>query len=204
LADRDGVSQRRFAAFLVGMGQNSPMETEQHISTAACSTADAVIPFTPVNNAFENAHLSLTIYTTGDALSAIDFVARQSPVAPRNTVAEQVVKQLEHYFDDPQWRFDLPLQLRGTDFQRRLWSALCDVPAGSTNTYGQLAHLLQSGAQAVGQACRRNPVPIVAPCHRIVSLSGLGGYDGATGGEKLQIKQALLAHEGIFDGRSGG
>lgn len=177
------------------------METEQYISTVVCPTADAVIPFTPVNNAFDNAHLSLAIHTTGDALSAIDFVARQTPpVPPRNSVAERVVRQMERYFDDPQWRFDLPLQLRGTDFQRRLWSALCDVPAGSTSTYGQLAHLLQSGAQAVGQACRRNPVPIVAPCHRIISQSGLGGYDGATGGEKLQIKQALLAHEGRLIG----
>ncbi len=176
------------------------MEEEQYDSLVARSTvADAVIPFTLVNNALDGTQLNLAIYTTGNALSAIDFVAGQSPpVSPCNAVAERVVYQLERYFDDPQWTFDLPLQLRGTDFQRRLWSALCDVPKGSTNTYGQFANLLHSGAQAVGQACRRNPAPIVVPCHRIVSQSGLGGYAGATGGNKLQIKQVLLAHESIF------
>ena len=146
--------------------------------------------------------LLLAIHTTSsnDALCGIDFVTRQALLAPRTALAERVARQLEAYLDDPQRPFDLPLQLAGTDFQRRLWSALQKVPVGKTNTYGGLARQLSSGAQAVGQACRRNPVPIVVPCHRILSQSGMGGYSGAIEGEKLRTKQALLAHEGFACG----
>ena len=82
-------------------------------------------------------------------------------------------------------------------FQQRLWRHLSDVPAGTTDTYGHLAQHLNSGAQAIGQACRRNPVPVIVPCHRIVSRQGMGGYAGEVEGEKMQIKKALLAHEGF-------
>jgi len=145
--------------------------------------------------------LSLAIYTTGHAddavLCGIEFLFGQTSTrAPRTALAENVIRQLQCYLGDPQYPFDLPLQMQGTDFQRRLWSALCDVPPGGTVTYGQLAKRLHSAARAVGQACRRNPVPIVVPCHRILSQSGMGGYAGETAGEKLYFKQALLKHEG--------
>jgi methylated-DNA-[protein]-cysteine S-methyltransferase len=146
--------------------------------------------------------LLLAIHTTSNsgALRGIDFVTGQALRAPRTALAERVARQLEAYLDDPQRPFDLPLQVAGTDFQRRVWSALQQVPTGETNTYGGLARQLGSGAQAVGQACRRNPVPIVVPCHRILSQSGMGGYSGAVEGEKLRTKQALLAHEGVVCG----
>ncbi len=156
---------------------------------------DAILPFALAGQA-----LSLAIYTDGVALREIDFVAEQPSLMPRTALAETVVRQLEAYLDDPQRPFDLPLRLVGTDFQRRLWLALCEVKAGETETYGQLARRLRSGARAVGQACRRNPVPIVVPCHRILSQSGIGGYAGQRAGEKLYFKQALLAHEGIVCG----
>lgn len=159
---------------------------------------DAVLPF-----ALPGQPLWLAIYTTrgGDALNSIDIVpAPTVSQAPSNALAETVVRQLEAYLRDPQRPFDLPLQMQGTEFQQRLWSALRAVPAGTTQTYGQLAQALRSGAQAVGQACRRNPVPIVVPCHRILAQSGIGGYAGAVAGEKLGTKRALLAHEGVVCG----
>lgn len=158
---------------------------------------DAILPF-----ALMGQPLLLAIRTTSndDALCEIDFVSGQLPLSPRTALAEKVVQQLEAYLDDPQHPFDLPLQMQGTEFQRRLWSALREVPVGMTETYGQLAHRLDSGAQAVGQACRRNPVPIVVPCHRILSQSGMGGYVGQVDGEKIHTKQALLAHEGVLCG----
>ena len=158
---------------------------------------DAVLPFQLAAQP-----LNLAIYTNGVSLCEIDFVSDPTPTAPRTALAEKIVRQLEAYLDDPQRPFDLPLNLCGTDFQRRLWSALREVPAGNTATYGQLVKRLgmRGGAQAVGQACRRNPVPIVVPCHRILSQSGIGGYAGAVDGEKLRIKQALLSHEGIVCG----
>lgn len=158
---------------------------------------DAILPF-----ALAGQPLLLAIHTTpdDDVLCEIDFVSGQASQSPRTALAEKVAWQLEAYLDDPQRPFDLPLQMQGTEFQRRLWSALREVPAGATETYGQIAHRLRSGAQAVGQACRRNPIPIVVPCHRILSQSGMGGYAGETGGEKISTKQALLAHEGVICG----
>ena len=124
------------------------------MSTTTKSQPDAVMPF-----ALTGQPLLLAIYTTpsDDALCEIDFVSGLSPLSSCTVLAEKVVRQLEAYLDDPQRPFDLPLQMQGTEFQRRLWSALREVPTGETETYGQLAHRLSSGAQAVGQACRRNP-----------------------------------------------
>lgn len=163
----------------------------------APNQADAILPF-----ALAGQPLLLAIHTTDndDALCEIDFVSARAALSPRSALAEKVARQLEAYLDDPQRPFDVPLQMSGTTFQQRLWSALRAVPAGTTESYGQLAQRLHSGAQAVGQACRRNPVPIVVPCHRILSQSGIGGYAGETGGEKILTKQALLAHEGVLCG----
>lgn len=142
-------------------------------------------------------HIRLAIITTSNGLSGVDLVHDLPCQDPQTSLAGEVTRQLENYFLDPAWQFDLPLDLSGTDFQQRLWLTLSDVPAGRTDTYGQLALRLNSGAQAIGQACRRNPVPLVIPCHRIVSRQGMGGYAGQFSGEKMRIKQALLAHEGM-------
>jgi methylated-DNA-[protein]-cysteine S-methyltransferase len=162
------------------------------------SDLNAVVPFTVVDSGGVN--LSLAITTTERGLAGIDYVHDIPAQDPTDKFTEEVVRQLEYYFEDPQWRFDLPLDLTGTQFQLRLWHALNKVPAGFVNTYGQLAHQLSSGAQAVGQACRRNPVPVVVPCHRIVSRQGLGGYAGEIDGEKMTIKKSLLDHEGYSGG----
>ena len=156
----------------------------------------AVIPFSVIATSQRGLYLAIT--TTNQGLAGIDYVHDLLPQDPSDRIAEKVIYQLERYFEDPQWRFDLPLDLSGTPFQQRLWRALCDVPAGSTDSYGHLAQRLSSGAQAVGQACRRNPVPIVVPCHRIISRQGLGGYAGEVDGEKMRIKKSLLAHEGFL------
>jgi methylated-DNA-[protein]-cysteine S-methyltransferase len=101
-----------------------------------------------------------------------------------------VASQLEAYFAGERTDFDLPLHLEGTDFQRRVWAGLREIPYGETWSYGQLAaHLGSPGAsRAVGLANGRNPVAIVVPCHRVVGADGkLTGYGGG-----LERKQALL------------
>jgi len=145
-------------------------------------------------------HLNIAVTTTKKGLAGIDYVHNLPFQEPVDGIAKQVVQQLETYFDNPRWQFDLPLDLSGTPFQQRLWQSLSSVPVGKTDTYGHLADELHSGAQAVGQACRRNPVPVIVPCHRIVSKHGLGGYIGQVDGEKMCIKKALLAHEGFVVG----
>ena len=104
--------------------------------------------------------------------------------------------QLAAYFQDGSTRFDLDLVLRGTPFQRRVWTELQAIPPGTTTTYGELAAALGTSARAVGGACRANPCPIVVPCHRVVAVDGLGGFAGDRSGRKVEVKRWLLRHEG--------
>jgi methylated-DNA-[protein]-cysteine S-methyltransferase len=117
------------------------------------------------------------------------------PVPPAGTVTAEAVRQLAAYFRDPTRPLDLPVRPAGTAFQRRVWQALARIPPGQTVTYGELARRLGTAARAVGQACRANPLPLLIPCHRVVSAHGPGGYAGALGGPWVAVKDWLLAHE---------
>lgn len=112
-------------------------------------------------------------------------------------IPETIVRQLDAYFEDGSRSFDLKLKTGGTDFQRRVWNALREIPPGRTLTYGDLAKRIGTSARAVGGACRANPCPIVVPCHRVVATNGLGGFAGDTSGKKLDVKRWLLRHEGV-------
>jgi methylated-DNA-[protein]-cysteine S-methyltransferase len=121
------------------------------------------------------------------------------PVAPQNALAERAARQLERYREDPDAKFDLPLLIEGTEFQRRLWDALCAIPRGRTLTYGEMARRLGGEARAVGQACGDNKLPIVIPCHRVVAAGGIGGFAHSTDGYLIEAKRWLLMHESSAD-----
>ncbi|EAK8481229.1 methylated-DNA--[protein]-cysteine S-methyltransferase [Listeria monocytogenes] len=102
--------------------------------------------------------------------------------------------QLDDYFEGKREHFDLPVLLKGTDFQQKVWQALSEIPYGVVVSYKDIA--ISAGnpkaVQAVGQANRANPIPIIIPCHRCVKSNGeLGGYNGAD----VDKKQYLLALE---------
>ena len=122
---------------------------------------------------------------------------------PENALAERAVRQLERYREDPDAKFDLPLLIEGTEFQRRVWDAMCAIPRGRTLTYGEMARKLGGedfeSARAVGQACGDNRLPIVIPCHRVVAADGIGGFAHSTGGYLLEAKRWLLMHESSAD-----
>ena len=129
-------------------------------------------------------------------LCRLDYLPEKTPLkAVSSREARRVRQQLLAYFINPGQCFSLPLSLGGTPFQQRVWQALTTIPPGETRTYGELAVQLGSGARAVGNACRRNPVSIIVPCHRVVSATGIGGYSGKTRGREVCRKQWLLAHE---------
>jgi methylated-DNA-[protein]-cysteine S-methyltransferase len=131
-------------------------------------------------------------------ITRLDYLGNRTAPRPATTpLAREVAAQLAQYFAGPQQCFTLPVELHGTAFQQRVWSALTRIPPGKTLTYGELASRLDSGARAVGNACRNNPVSIIIPCHRVVSVSGIGGYSGKTAGREINRKQWLLRHEGI-------
>jgi methylated-DNA-[protein]-cysteine S-methyltransferase len=109
----------------------------------------------------------------------------------------EIAKQLREYFAGTRRGFDLPLAPAGTDFQRRVWDALRTIPFGATCSYGDVAGRIgvPRGGQAVGQANRRNPIPLIVPCHRVLDgKGGIGGYMGAAA-EGVSIKRWLLEHE---------
>ena len=133
----------------------------------------------------------------GETLTGVDLEPDPGQVGAGATPPEALRRQLAHYFKDGGGAFDLPLDPKGTAFQRRLWSLLRVIPAGQTRTYGDLARELGSAPRAVGQACRANPLPIVIPCHRVVGARGLGGFAGDTSGRRLAVKRWLLRHEGV-------
>ncbi len=91
----------------------------------------------------------------------------------------------------------LPIKLlrQGTLFQHSVWAEMANIPWGHTLTYSEIAHKISSAPRAVGNACRANPYPWLIPCHRVVAVSGLGGYSGQTVGPLMAIKEKLLSYE---------
>jgi methylated-DNA-[protein]-cysteine S-methyltransferase len=105
----------------------------------------------------------------------------------------EVRQQLDSYFGGELIDFDLPMQLSGTDFQRRVWACLREIPYGETISYGELARRVgnPNASRAVGLANGRNPIAVIVPCHRVIAANGqLGGYGGG-----LDRKTWLLEHE---------
>ncbi|MDR5814383.1 methylated-DNA--[protein]-cysteine S-methyltransferase [Caballeronia sp. LZ033] len=151
---------------------------------------DAVIdaPFGKVGIRADEACVREIVYLPDDADS----------IEPHGTLAREAAGQIRLYFDSPSMRFELPLGIGGTAFQRRVWQGISGIAQGQVWTYGQLARVIGSVPRAVGQACGSNPLPIVIPCHRVVAASGIGGFAHHPGdGFYRNVKRWLLAHEGV-------
>ncbi|WP_455366809.1 methylated-DNA--[protein]-cysteine S-methyltransferase [Kaarinaea lacus] len=162
--------------------------------TRDCQNYDAIIK-TP----FPGSYNRLAIRVEQEALQELRFVSDTAPLkSPVTPTAKQVVEQLNAYFVDPGYQFSVPLAPQGTAYQKRIWNMLRRCPSGKVWSYGMLAEKVNSGARAVGNACRRNPIPIMVPCHRVISVNGVGGYAGKTSGSYLKIKQWLLQHESVI------
>jgi len=113
----------------------------------------------------------------------------------RHPVLIETERQLKEYFAGQRKEFALSLDLAGTAFQRKVWNALLTIPFGETRSYGQIARQIGSpgAVRAVGAANGRNPVSIIAPCHRVIGSTGqLTGFGGG-----LDAKARLLALEGV-------
>jgi methylated-DNA-[protein]-cysteine S-methyltransferase len=112
---------------------------------------------------------------------------------PQHPVLLETERQLAEYFSGKRIDFDLPLQPDGSEFQKKVWRALREIPFGQTRSYRDLAVAVGSSkaARAVGAANSKNPLSIIVPCHRVVSANG--SFTGFAGG--LETKAALLALE---------
>ncbi|VVN46926.1 Methylated-DNA--protein-cysteine methyltransferase [Pseudomonas fluorescens] len=121
--------------------------------------------------------------------------------ATDNPILLSAARQLQEYFAGTRNRFDLELEFTGTPFQKKVWQALLTIPFGETRSYSQIAEQIghPSAVRAVGAANGRNPISIIAPCHRVIGASGkLTGFAGG-----LEAKELLLTLEGGRKGQTG-
>jgi len=121
-------------------------------------------------------------------------------ITPTHDHLLQCIEQLDQYFAGTRNHFTVLLDLKGTEFQRKIWRTLLEIPLGTTQTYLEVAKKSQSpnAVRAVGNACGRNPVWLLVPCHRVIGSNGkLTGYAGG-----LKRKRWLLQHEwGVLHGK---
>jgi methylated-DNA-[protein]-cysteine S-methyltransferase len=142
---------------------------------------------------------SLSIETGPAGLRRIEFGARGEN-GHSSPVMRETIRQLRLYFAGDLQIFDLPLELVGTEFQKKVWAALVTIPYGETRSYTEIALQIDAprAVRAVGAANGRNPIPIVVPCHRVIGASGsLVGFGGG-----LEWKRLLLDLEAKHAGRS--
>ena len=119
-----------------------------------------------------------------------DTFPQDVPLSDENLrIAERLKTQMDEYFAGMRREFDLPFVLHGTDFQLAVWNAMRKIPYGEVRTYGEVAWMAgyPRAARAVGTACRKNPLLLIVPCHRVVASDGIGGYGG-----RPDIKRAIL------------
>ncbi len=108
----------------------------------------------------------------------------------------EAAKQVAEYFAGTRRDFELPLRIEASAAQQAACAAMRAIPMGETRTYGEIAAELKVSAQAMGQLCGHNPIPLIVPCHRVLGANGLGGYSAPDG---IETKVFLLRHE-----RAGG
>ena len=135
----------------------------------------------------------LTISVENNAVVSLDWGWARDQEQIRLLLTAK--SQLEEYFDGHRKIFELPLVPMGTEYQKRVWSLMNEIPYGKTIAYGKIAAALNTSPRAVGMACGANPIPIIIPCHRVLAANGMGGYSGNGG---VRTKVALLRLEGFL------
>jgi len=154
-------------------------------------------PLGPMIIIADDTHLYLAEFTVRKNLPGqLEKLSKvyDRPILPgSNSVLKETAKQLGRYFNGKLTDFDLPLMPTGTEFQRKVWQALIDIPYGETRSYGALAKSIGNAKafRAVASSNAKNGLAIIIPCHRVINTGGaLGGYAGG-----LDKKQWLLDHE---------
>lgn len=141
------------------------------------------------------------IEENGKAITKLDFINKdiQEEIIEINEteLLKKAIKQLNEYLDGKRKSFDLPLEPRGTEFQKKVWNALKEIPFGETRSYGEVAKIIgnEKAARAIGMANNKNQIAIIVPCHRVIGANGkLVGYAGG-----LDLKEKLLKLESNND-----
>ena len=132
----------------------------------------------------------ITIAERGGCLTCLCFGLACIGEYRRTALLDLCERQLWEYFAGQRRSFDLPLDMEGTAFRRRVWQALAGIPWGETATYSHIAARIGSpkAQRAVGGACRANPIPIIVPCHRVLGKNDIGGYAYGQDAKKTLLK----------------
>lgn len=137
------------------------------------------------------------IEENGIAITKLDFINKdlQEEIIEKNEtdLLKKAISELNEYLEGKRSSFDLPLDPKGTEFQKKVWNALKEIPYGETRSYGEIAKTIgnEKASRAVGMANNKNPIAIIVPCHRVIGANGkLVGYAGG-----LDIKEKLLQLE---------
>ena len=124
-------------------------------------------------------------------IACLQFTDDEITPIPEDELLQKCVQELDEYFQGMRREFDLPLSLKGTEFQKKVWHALTEIPYGQTVSYQEIASAAgkPGGARAAGGACHRNPVWIIIPCHRVIGKNGsLTGYAGGIGRKQILLE----------------
>lgn len=147
----------------------------------------------------------IVLYEKNSGICAVDLEEKKVPGMKKRIFQDteareeetellaRAVREMKEYFAGQRKTFDLPLYMEGTEFQKKVWNALLQIPYGETKSYGEVAHMIgnRKACRAVGMANNRNPLMILVPCHRVIGADGsLVGYGGG-----LQLKERLLKLE---------
>ncbi|TDO98852.1 methylated-DNA--[protein]-cysteine S-methyltransferase [Marinomonas balearica] len=147
------------------------------------------------NDYFESPLGKIEIKASEEGITQVIFCGEQTTEVISSPVIRECQQQLDAYFSRQLKHFTLPLDMQGTDFQKRVWQILTHIPFGKTLSYMDIAEQLNNpkAVRAVGGANGRNPISLLVPCHRVIGKKGtLTGYAGG-----VARKQWLLEHEGI-------
>lgn len=139
----------------------------------------------------------LEICTTENELISVLYVEEAKESSERPEILQEVIKQLDEYFNGDRKNFDIKFKLQGTEFQQKVWTALTDIPYGETVSYKNIATKIgnEKAVRAVGSANGKNIINIIVPCHRVIGANkSLTGYGGG-----LHRKSWLLKHEGSIE-----
>ena len=131
----------------------------------------------------------ITIIEEGGKIVSLLF--SYSEYSDSSPLLEKAKEEIEEYFQGKRKTFDLPLDAKGTEFQKRVWKELLDIRYGETLSYGEIGDRIGTKAyRAIGNACGKNPIPILIPCHRVVGKDNIGGFSLG-----LDLKRKLLDME---------
>jgi methylated-DNA-[protein]-cysteine S-methyltransferase len=138
----------------------------------------------------------LTIVEENGFITGLIWGGKAAGPGDATALLRRAKREIGAYFAGKRHEFDLPIKPNGKPSEIKVWQAMAAIPYGETRTYGEIAKEVGINARAVGQACGRNPIPILLPCHRVVAADGLGGFSAPGGsdwkGKLLVLERALL------------